>query len=82
MRHADLYVMAGRLEDAMNRLEKIWMETRELWTDSVSQTVEDEYLVPLHGETRSMLDAISRLAEVMGKAERECSHDRETGPIL
>ena len=82
MRHADFLSPAGRLEDAINRLEKVWMETREDWSDSVSQTVEDDFLVPLHGEVRSMLDAIARLAEVMGKAERECSHTRETGPIL
>ncbi|MCA9083928.1 MAG: hypothetical protein KDA81_07720 [Planctomycetaceae bacterium] len=82
MRHADFRSPAARLADAMKQLEAAWMNTKEEWADPVSQHVEDEYLVPLHGQVRAMLDTVEKLAEVMGRAERACSHRREQGPIL
>jgi len=82
MKHADFISPAARLEDATMRLEQAWLETKEHWSDSISQSVEDDFLVPLHGEIRTMLDCVSKLALVMGRAERECQHKRESGPAL
>ena len=82
MKNADFLSPAARLNDSMKQLEQAWMETREHWSDSVAQRVEDEYLVPLSAEVRAMLDTIEKLSGVLGKAERECSHSREQGPIL
>lgn len=82
MKHADFQSPAARLNDAMKQLELRWMETREEWSDSVAQKVEDEYLVPLSAQVRAMLDTIEKLSGVMSKAERNCSHQREQGPIL
>jgi len=82
MRNADFISPAARLADAMKQLERAWMETREEWSDSVSQRVEDEYLVPMHGQVQAMLDTVEKLSGVMSKAERACMHQREAGPIL
>ena len=82
MRNADFISPAARLADAMKKLEMAWMETREHWSDPISQKVEDEYLVPLHGEVRSMLDTIEKLSGVMSNAEKACMHPREHGQIL
>jgi hypothetical protein len=82
MRNADFISPAERLTDSLKKLELVWMETREEWADSVSQKVEDEYLVPLHGQVRAMLDTVEKLSNVMTKAERACMHPREYGPIL
>lgn len=82
MKNADLISPAARLADAMKKLEKAWMETREHWSDPVSQKVEDEYLVPLHGEVRTMLDTIEKLSGVLSSAERACMHPREHGQML
>ena len=82
MKHADFQSPAARLNDAMKQLELIWMETKEQWSDYVSQKVEDEYLVPLSAQVRAMLDTIEKLSGVMSQAERVCSHTRERGPIL
>ncbi|MCA9047873.1 MAG: hypothetical protein KDA89_04050 [Planctomycetaceae bacterium] len=82
MRHADFRSPAARLADAMKQLNIVWMDVREDWSDSVSQHVEDEYLVPLHGQVRAMLDTIEKLSEVTTRAERACMHQREHGPIL
>ena len=82
MRNADFTSPAARLADALKQLEKTWMDTKEEWSDSVSQRVEDEYLVPLHGQIQAMLDTVEKLSGVMSKAERACMHPREAGPIL
>lgn len=82
MRNADFISPAARLADSMKQLEIVWMETKEDWSDAVSQKVEDEYLVPLHGQVRAMLDTVEKLSGVMTKAERACMHPREYGPIL
>ncbi len=82
MRQADFISPAARLEDALTRLEQAWQQTKEHWTDPVSQTVEEDYLVPLHNQVSMMLDAVNKISEVMGNAERECSHKREHGPAL
>ena len=82
MRNADFRSPAARLTDAMKQLETAWTETREHWSDSVAEKVEDEYLAPLSSEIRAMMDTIEKLSGVMTKAERACSHPREHGPIL
>lgn len=82
MRNADFVTPAARLEDALKRLEQAWQNTKEDWSDSVSQTVEDEYLIPLHNQVTLMRDAIGRLSDVMGHAESACLHQRESGPTL
>jgi hypothetical protein len=38
--------------------------------------------VPLHGQVRSMLDAVNKMALVMRKAEQECLHPRERSVSL
>ncbi len=82
MKHADFVSPAARLEDAMNRLEHAWQQTKEHWSDPVSRTIEEDYLVPLHNRVALMLDAVNKISEVMGRAERACSHKRESGPAL
>ncbi len=79
MRRADFLSPAARLEDALKRLEQAWQTTKEEWSDPVSHTVEEEYLKPLHSQVALLLDAVSRTAQVMGKAQRECAHRRELG---
>ncbi|MCA9063474.1 MAG: hypothetical protein KDA96_10455 [Planctomycetaceae bacterium] len=82
MKRTDFISAAARLEDALKQLEFTWMATREHWSDSVSRKVEDEYLVTLHGQVRSMLDAVGTLSSVMRTAQNECLHRRERGVVL
>mgnify|MGYP001290213725 CR=1 FL=1 len=77
MKRVDFIGAAARLEDALKELESAWMATREQWNDSISQKVEDEYLLPLHGQVRTMLDAISKMSVKMRSAEQDCLHPRE-----
>lgn len=82
MKNADFHSPIGRLADAMKQLEYSWIDTKESWSDSVSEKVEDDYLVPLHGQVQALIDAVEKLAGVMTKAEQACQHPKESGPIL
>lgn len=77
MKRSDFQSPAARLEDALQQLERVWLETKEFWNDPVSQRVEDEFLNPLHGQVRCLLDATTAISQVVRKAEHECAHPRE-----
>jgi len=82
MKRVDFISPAARLEDALKQLEAAWFETREHWNDSISQKVEDEYLLPIHGQVRTMLDAVSKLSLKMRMAEQDCLHPKERDVTL
>ncbi len=82
MKRVDFISPAARLEDALKQLEMAWMATREHWHDSISQKVEDEFLLPIHGQVRTMLDATSKMSLKMRKAEQDCLHPRERSVSL
>ncbi len=82
MKRVDFISPAARLEDALKQLEAAWMATREQWDDSISQKVEDEFLLPVHGQVRTMMDAVSKMSLKMRKAEQECLHPRERNVSL
>ena len=82
MKRVDFISPAARLEDALRQLEAAWMATREHWNDSISQKVEDEFLLPVHGQVRTMMDAVSKLSLKMRKAEQDCLHPRECNVSL
>ena len=82
MRNADFIGPCSRLDDALKQLEKTWSDTKEEWSDTVSTRIEDDYLVPLKGQVRAMLDTVNKLSGVMTNAERACSHPREMNTML
>ncbi|MEN9555150.1 MAG: hypothetical protein RLZZ232_1436, partial [Planctomycetota bacterium] len=47
-----------------------------------SQKVEEDYLLPLRAQIRSLTDAISKTSQTMRRAEWECQHERERGGSL
>ncbi|MBL8814686.1 MAG: hypothetical protein JNL58_01560 [Planctomyces sp.] len=77
MKRVDVLSPAARLEDATKQLLAAWNVTKEHWSDPVSRKVEDEYLIPLQAQIRCLLDATTKLAEVLRTAEHECQHPRE-----
>jgi hypothetical protein len=82
MKRVDFISPAARLEDALKQLEMSWRATQEHWNDPISRKVEDEFLVPLHGSVRSLMDAIGKLSLTMRKAEQDCLHPRERSQSL
>ncbi len=68
----DLISGAGKLAESLKTLKFHWEETKEVWHDAASREFEEKRLEPLEPIVRLTLDAISRLAEVLDRAQREC----------
>ena len=73
MRHADLYTGGGKLRDALKTLRAAWIQADPHWRDSVRDDFEKNYLEPIDLQTLGMIEAVGRLAEIIARAEHECS---------
>jgi hypothetical protein len=69
----DLVTGAAKLSDAIKNLQMHWEETKEQWQDAACRRFEEEHLAPLEPQVHLTLDAIARLADVLERAQRECS---------
>jgi len=73
MRGCDPEGIAAKLGLAMEALQHARASTTSQWDDAMRRAWEQEYLAPLEPKVRRALDAMRHLAEVLSKAERECS---------
>lgn len=73
MRHADLYTGGGKLRDAIKSLKAAWLLAESQWRDVVRDEFERNFYEPIELQTLGTIDAIGHLAEVMSRAEHECS---------
>ena len=75
MKTWDLSGGAARLQESLDLLNAAWIETTTQWDDPANQQFLKDHLAPLHPKARIALNAIQRITEVLGQAERECSDD-------
>ncbi len=73
MKAWDLSGGAARLSDSIDLLRKAWADAATRWDDHTSRRFFEDHVEPLEPTTRRALYAIHRLAEVLSRAERECS---------
>jgi hypothetical protein len=73
MRGGDLTFGSAKLEEAWETLQLRWQATKEPWNDSVSQQFEESYIAPLIPRVAATLGGIRLLAQILAKAEQECS---------
>jgi hypothetical protein len=69
----DLVSGGGKMAAAMKDLSAHWLETKDDWNDITARRFEEAYLAQLEPLVRMTLDAISRLAESLERAQRDCS---------
>ena len=72
MRRFDFITGEKRLRLAMDTLTDAWRETCESWNDSSRESFQREYLDPLPPYVKLALDATQQIADVIGRAERDC----------
>ena len=72
MRIADLTSGSAKIANAYKTLRLRWDETKEHWHDDNCRRFEENYIDALEPQIATSLDAISRLAEVLNRAERDC----------
>ncbi len=72
MKVADLTTGAAKIAAAHKALRLRWEDTKEHWHDQNCRRFEATYIEPLDPHIAAALEAISRLAELLNRAEREC----------
>jgi hypothetical protein len=72
MRIADLTSGAAKIATAYKTLRVHWEDTKEHWHDDNRRRFEENFIDPLEPQIASALDAISALAEILNRAQREC----------
>jgi division protein CdvB (Snf7/Vps24/ESCRT-III family) len=73
MHVGNLQAAAGRLQDALDQLQRAWQRTCDEWRDENSRSVEEELLQPLAEEVKGALPAIGLMSQTVQQAVRECS---------
>lgn len=68
----------AKLANALKRLLENWEIVGETWKDKVRTEFEEKHLRELTDRVRSVLSAMDRLGEALGRAEQDCQGaDRE-----
>jgi hypothetical protein len=73
MKVGDLHSGAVKLEQAMRALHVHWEHAKTRWHDDASNRFEANHLADLEPQVKVVLEAASRLAEVLDKAQQEVS---------
>ncbi len=69
---SDFATGAGKLSEATRKLKLAWDRAADDWDDATSRAFEENLLDPLLTHVKTTLDATSRIAEIVSKAQREC----------
>jgi hypothetical protein len=64
---------AIKLKTSLKKLYLRWDESESHWNDAARRDFEQEVLSPLQDQVLSTLQGIGVLAEIIDKAERDCS---------
>ena len=62
----------AKLKSALKVTRLSWDETEALWQDEVRRNFEEKHFVPLENQIEATLREVQRMAEVLGKAEKDC----------
>lgn len=77
MKVCDLNSGVGQLSQAFSQLKTRWLEAKAHWHDENAKQFEEKYLSEIPLEMQQLLGAVSRLAEVLEKAQKECEDHAE-----
>jgi hypothetical protein len=75
MRNVDVNAGAAKLELALKTFRTTFAAVESQWTDAARRDFQETHLAPLEPKVKNMVDAITRLAEVLAAAERQCGSD-------
>ncbi len=79
MIRGDLVSGATKISESLKLLLLQWEATTEQWRDAASRRYEEDHLSQLEPKVHLTVDAIARLADVLERAQRECSDGEGRG---
>jgi hypothetical protein len=72
VKNCDIHAGAAKLELALKSYRTTLAAVDPQWNDAARRDFQETYLAPVEPNTRNMLEAIARLAEVLAAAEHQC----------
>jgi uncharacterized protein YukE len=75
MKHSDVNASAAKLELTLKTFRTTFAAVEAQWTDTARRDFQATYLAPMDQKVKGMVQAITRLAEVLAGAERQCGSD-------
>ncbi len=69
----DLHSNIAKLIKAAKQLEEDWQQTKLYWHDQASAMLEEKHLQQIFPNVKLAVDATNRMAEILSRAERDCS---------
>jgi hypothetical protein len=75
MKHSDVAAGGAKLELALKSFRTTFAAVDPQWADAARHDFEETHLAEMEPNVRNMLEAIARLAEVFGAAERQCNSE-------
>ena len=67
---------AAQIHDALQKLERSWVEASTHWNDSNSRNIEEKFLAPLIPEVRAAMSAVGLMSQSIQTASRALHDDR------
>jgi len=72
---SDLITPSTRLQKALSKVQKRWLETNRDWDDRVSEQFQERYLDPIVPQMQLTMSAIHELMTVLDQAVAETRDD-------
>jgi hypothetical protein len=77
MKNFDVHSGAAKLEKALKTFRTTFGGVEPQWNDAARNDFQGTHLAPMEPKVRAMMAEITRLAEVLAAAERQCSSEYE-----
>lgn len=68
-----LQAASGRIQEAAEELQNVWVNSREHWQDRNASRFEEDYLRQLFAQVQASIPAITQMSQVLGQGFRECN---------
>jgi uncharacterized protein YukE len=75
MKNSNVGGAAAKLELAIKTLRTTLAAVDPQWTDAARRDFQQTHLAPVEPNVRTMLEAITRLADAVAAAERQCGNE-------
>ncbi len=64
---------SGRIQEAADELQLVWLNVREHWQDQNASRFDEQHLRKVFAEVQAAIPAITQMSQVLGQALRECN---------
>ncbi len=67
-----VYEGRGQLGKSLKDLQHRWAETKTVWDDNVSRSLEENFLLPLESDLKNAVASMDRVGILLQTIKRDC----------